>query len=126
MFVKIQLYNEYMLINVDTIRSMEVKTVNPPHTGEDLICDIDDRDLFSSWVHYNRPNLARQSDPNHLYLLFLENDESPIYISKSEYESICNNINIINKENNVYDKCVTCDSIEERWYNVRNNIRQDT
>ena len=125
MFVKIQLYNEYMLINVDTIRSISVKSVSAPYTNK-TDSDSDERELYRLWINDNKPHFARQSDPNHLYLLFLENDESPIYISKSEYESICNNINIINKENNVYDKCVTYNSIEERWYNVRNNIRQDT
>ena len=123
MFVKIQKYDSHILINMDTIRSVEVKTVNPPYTGEGLICDIDDRDLFSSWVRNNRPNFARQSDPDHLYALFLKNEEYPMYISKLEYESICNNINIINKENNVFDEWVTGASIEKRWNDVRKNSK---
>ena len=125
MFVKIQQYDRYLLINVNTIRSIMVKSVSIPYTDK-TDSDSDEYELYKSWVNDNKPHFARQSDPNHLYLLFLENDVSPMYISKSEYESICNNINIINKENNVYDKWVTGDSIEKRWYNVRNNIRQDT
>ena len=125
MFVKIQQYDEYLLINVDRIRSITVKLVSAPYTNKTDSAS-DERELYRLWINNNTPHFARQSNPNHLYLLFLENDVSPMYISKSEYESICNNINIINKENNVYDKCVTCDSVEERCYNVRNNIRQDT
>ena len=102
-----------------------VKSVSIPYTDK-TDSDSDEYELYKSWVNDNKPHFARQSDPDHLYVLFLENEEHPMYISKSEYESICNNINIINKENNVYDKCVTYDSIEKRWYNVRNNIRQDT
>ena len=101
-----------------------VKPVSTPYTDK-TDSDSDEHDLYRSWINNNTPHFARQSDPNHLYLLFLEDNEHPIYISKSEYESICNNINIINKENNVYDECVTYDSIEKRWYDVRNNIRQD-
>lgn len=124
MFVKIQQYDNCLLINVDTIRSIMVKPVSAPYTDKTDSAS-DEHELYNLWMNANKPYFARQSDPNHLYVLFLENSELPMYISKSEYESIYNNINVINKENNVYDKCVTYDSAEERWYNVRNNIRQD-